>query len=83
MLQAIWYRRSKEKVKRCMNGKHILYNITKITRKPFVVLDHIFYLNKIIKDDMVLLKSKSGVLFLLIWVQQYKNNCKLSIFIPV
>ena len=39
--------------------------------KSFADVQQLFFLNEIIKEDMVLLKSESGINFLLIQVQQY------------
>ncbi len=39
--------------------------------KSFAVVQQLFFLNEIIKEDMGLLKSESGINFLLIQVQQH------------
>lgn len=43
---------------------------TNIFVKPFTVLLYRFILNEIVKEDFVLLKSKSGINAFLIWAQR-------------
>jgi len=38
--------------------------------KPFTVLYWLLFLNEIVKEDFVLLKSKSGINAFLIWAQR-------------
>ena len=55
-----------KKVKAGINGKKTIAEKGRFLIKPNTVERYPFFLNKIIKDDFVVLKYKNGINFLLI-----------------